>query len=118
VQRSDLRQAVVYAGPQAQALRQALSARHGAIVPLLMDEKFKQWLVCEHRSVSTRPPQEGTPPSWPADRITTACVSQVEHQTLGRHHRDARVIYSASSNLLNEFGKFATDLHKSNQQQK
>jgi RHH-type proline utilization regulon transcriptional repressor/proline dehydrogenase/delta 1-pyrroline-5-carboxylate dehydrogenase len=24
-----------------------LSARHGAIVPLLMDEKFKQWLVCE-----------------------------------------------------------------------
>jgi RHH-type proline utilization regulon transcriptional repressor/proline dehydrogenase/delta 1-pyrroline-5-carboxylate dehydrogenase len=40
-------QAVVYAGPQAQALRQALSARHGAIVPLLMDEKFKKWLVCE-----------------------------------------------------------------------
>ena len=40
-------QAVVYAGPQAQALRQALSARHGTIVPLLMDEKFKQWLVCE-----------------------------------------------------------------------
>ena len=39
--------AVVYAGPQAQALRQALSARHGAIVPLLMDEKFKQWLVYE-----------------------------------------------------------------------
>ena len=39
--------AVVYAGPQAQALRQALSARHGAIVPLLMDKKFKQWLVCE-----------------------------------------------------------------------
>ena len=40
-------QAVVYAGPQAQALRQALSARHGAIVPLLMDEKFEQWLLCE-----------------------------------------------------------------------
>jgi len=40
-------QAVVYAGPQAQALRQALSARPGAIVPLLMDETFKQWLVCE-----------------------------------------------------------------------
>ena len=39
--------AVVYAGPHAQALRQALSARHGAIVPLLMDKKFKQWLVCE-----------------------------------------------------------------------
>jgi RHH-type proline utilization regulon transcriptional repressor/proline dehydrogenase/delta 1-pyrroline-5-carboxylate dehydrogenase len=40
-------QAVVYAGPQSQALRQALSARPGAIVPLLMDETFKQWLVCE-----------------------------------------------------------------------
>jgi RHH-type transcriptional regulator, proline utilization regulon repressor / proline dehydrogenase / delta 1-pyrroline-5-carboxylate dehydrogenase len=40
-------QAVVYAGPQAQALRQALSTRPGAIVPLLMDETFKQWLVCE-----------------------------------------------------------------------
>jgi len=40
-------QAVVYAGPQAQPLRQALSARRGAIVPLLMDETFEQWLVCE-----------------------------------------------------------------------
>jgi RHH-type proline utilization regulon transcriptional repressor/proline dehydrogenase/delta 1-pyrroline-5-carboxylate dehydrogenase len=40
-------QAVVYAGPHAQALRQALSARPGAIVPLLMDETFKKWLVCE-----------------------------------------------------------------------
>jgi RHH-type proline utilization regulon transcriptional repressor/proline dehydrogenase/delta 1-pyrroline-5-carboxylate dehydrogenase len=40
-------QAVIYAGPQAQPLRQALSARRGAIVPLLMDETFEQWLVCE-----------------------------------------------------------------------
>ena len=34
-------QAVVYAGPQAQPLRQALSARRGAIVPLLMDENIR-----------------------------------------------------------------------------
>jgi RHH-type proline utilization regulon transcriptional repressor/proline dehydrogenase/delta 1-pyrroline-5-carboxylate dehydrogenase len=40
-------QAVVYAGPQAQALRQALSARRGAITPLLMDETFQTWLVSE-----------------------------------------------------------------------
>jgi RHH-type proline utilization regulon transcriptional repressor/proline dehydrogenase/delta 1-pyrroline-5-carboxylate dehydrogenase len=40
-------QAVVYAGPQAQPLRQALSARRGAIVPLLMDETFERWLVSE-----------------------------------------------------------------------
>jgi len=40
-------QAVVYAGPQARLLRQALSARRGAIVPLLMDETFERWLVSE-----------------------------------------------------------------------
>ena len=40
-------QAVVYAGPQAQALRQALSARDGAIVPVLMDENFATWLLQE-----------------------------------------------------------------------
>jgi RHH-type proline utilization regulon transcriptional repressor/proline dehydrogenase/delta 1-pyrroline-5-carboxylate dehydrogenase len=40
-------QAVVYAGPQAQGIRQALSARRGAITPLLMDETFKTWLVSE-----------------------------------------------------------------------
>ena len=40
-------QAVVYAGPQAQALRQALSARDGAIVPVLMDESFATWLLQE-----------------------------------------------------------------------
>ena len=45
-------------------------------------------------------------------------VSQIEQQTHGRHHRDARMIYGAPSNLLNEFGKLAIDLHTSNQQQK
>jgi hypothetical protein len=69
-------------------------------------------------SVSTRPPQEGTPPSWPADQITAAFVSHVEHQTHSLHHRDALMHCSASSNLSSEFGKFAIDPHKSNQQQK
>jgi RHH-type proline utilization regulon transcriptional repressor/proline dehydrogenase/delta 1-pyrroline-5-carboxylate dehydrogenase len=42
--------AVVYSGPDARHIRKALSARDGAIVPLLMDETFEIWLMKE-RSV-------------------------------------------------------------------
>ena len=40
-------EAVVYAGSDGKALRQALSQREGPIVPLLMDEGFETWLLRE-----------------------------------------------------------------------
>jgi len=40
-------EAVVYAGSDGKALRQALSQREGLIVPLLMDEGFETWLLRE-----------------------------------------------------------------------
>jgi len=40
-------EAVVYAGSDGKALRQALSQREGPIVPLLMDEGFDTWLLRE-----------------------------------------------------------------------